>query len=277
MGYKSKQLFRNCNLIVFALALALTACSPQPHEIKLPIDGRLTVTEVEAIGGKLTDTERALFKRWSERMNRGESFGGEGSAPTVRQALLNQQTFDIKQADLVAQEQAIVTAKKERELAEQRKIVAAFEHRQAVNDEVRKYIDATIPIYRPKTFYDRYDQPISGQIEFDIKLTNHAPRSLIGIAGFVTIRDVFGRNLGSYPFALEPRVGSGQTIIQTTTLNFDPRNEQHQVLWRTKNITSEWFFESVAFEDGTRIDSGTVNRAANSGAPAKAAGKGPNT
>lgn len=263
-------------ICLFSLAL-LSACTRDPLEAKLAPDGRLTKSEVEAISAKLVGTDASMFKRWAERMNRGESFGGEGTALTVRLALLNQQTYETQQAELLAKAQAEAKAQKDREAQALREAEAVYTHRQEVNLEVRKYIDATIPTYRPQTFYDRYDRPVSGIIEFSIRLKNRAQVASIGIAGFVTIKDVFGRDLGSYPFALEPRIGPGQTIIYNAILDFDPRNEQHQVLWRAKNIVSSWFFESAAFEDGTRIDSEYVTRKRAPSVAPKSAAKGSNT
>lgn len=247
-------------------ALALTfgaisaGCSPKPLDLALPADGKLTKSEFEAISEKLNASDQPAFKRWSERMNKGESFGGEPIAKNARQALLNQQEFESIEAKSLAKEQARQKEIQEQEAAEQRKIEAIYERRRIVNEEVRKYIDATIPTYSPRTFYDQYNKPIGGIIEFTLKISNRAQSAAIGIAGFVTIKDVFGRDLGSYPFAIEPRIESNQTINYVVTLNFNPRNEQHQALWRAKSITSQWFFESVAFENGWRIDANSINR-----------------
>ena len=262
----------------FLLATAfMVGCSPKPHDTTLPSSGRLTPAEAEAVVGKLIDIERPIFRRWVERMNKGEQFGGEPTATTVRQALINQQAYETQQSEFLARAQAAAEEQQARESAEKRRIEGIYAHRQAVHNQVRKYIDATIPIYRPQTFYDQYNRPVSGLIEFHLKLTNRAHAAAIGIAGLVTIQDVFGRDLGSYPFALEPRIGPNQTIIYVATLNFDPRNEQHQALWRAKNIVSSWFFESAAFADGTRIDSDSVARGTESISPVKATGKGSNT
>jgi hypothetical protein len=273
----SKPYINYIRAITLAAAALSAGCSPKPLEISLPTDGRLTKSEFDAVSEKLTASDQHIFKRWSERMNRGEPFGGEPVAKNVRQALLNQQEFESIEAKSLAKEQARLKEIKDQEAAEQRKIEAIYSRRQAVNEEVRKYIDATIPTYRPQTFYDQYGRPAGGLIEFTLKLTNHAQTAAIGIAGFVTIKDVFGRDLGSYPFAIEPRIGSNQTINYSVTLNFDPRNEQHQALWRAKSITSQWFFESVAFENGWRIDANSINRGASSTSPKMPPSKAPNT
>ena len=267
---------RKTLLLCVLLPATLIGCSRDPLETKLKFDGRLTKSEIEAISIRLSPTDGLIFKRWGERMNRGEAPGGEVTALIVRDALLNQQTYELQQAQSVAKVEAAAKAERDREAKVQQEAEAAYSLRQAVNAEVRKYIDASISTYQPQMFYDQQQRPASGVIEFKLKLKNHAPTAAIGIVGFITINDVFGRDLGSYPFALEPRIGSGQTISHTVVLNFDRRNEQHHVLWRAKTIISYWFFESAAFEDGTRIDADYVSRMRRQATPAKTTPKPPN-
>lgn len=259
------------------IGMLLSACNGDPNESKLPDDGRLTKSEAATIKDKLGSIDQQVFQRWSDRMNKGEAFGGEGIARTVRQALLNQLTYETQEAESAAKAEIIAKRQRDNESAERARVESILAHRQAVNSEIRKYIDATIPTYRPQTFYDRNDQVSGGLIEFNLKLRNRGTRAAIGIAGLVTIRDVFGNDLGSYPFALEPRIGAGQTIDYRATLNFDPRNPQHQALWRAKNITSQWFFESAAFDDGTRIDEQSVRLPSTTATPTTAVAKQPNT
>lgn len=245
-------------LCVCFFCAGIVACSPKPKEIRLPDDGRLTASEVEAVMQNLPQADRVTFKKWSQRMINGEAYGGESIARTPRQALLNQQTFEKQESEILARAKEKQEAIKAQEQEAQERLQIAIDRRQAVNNAIRESIDATIPTYRPKTFYDRNGHPISGVIEFDLKLRNKAPRTAIGIAGVISITDVFGRDLGSYPFILEPRISPNQTIVYSTTLTFDPRNEQHQILWRTQSIRSTWFFESAAFEGGQRIDAASV-------------------
>lgn len=245
-------------------ALWLAACG-DPYETKLPSDARLTAGQVDKIAGKLPAADEQAFRRWAERMNQGNDFGGEPTAATVRRALINQQEFErlhaAEQAERLRREEQQRLAREaadrdaaQAEEAEAKRAAEEQQRRLIVNAAIRERFDGKVIRFTPQTQYDRYDRPVKGFISFDVQFKNRGTKPVAGGAGLVNIKDVFGTDLGWYDFVHEVDVRPGSTVTTTFHLNFDPRNERHRILWSAKQLFAEWFFVSVAYQDGTRID-----------------------
>lgn len=279
---KSK-LSHNCAPISAALTLSLILCSfllsgcSDPYATKLPNNSKLTAGEVEKISAKLEPADIEVFGRWAERQRRGNSFGGEGTAPTVKIALLNQAEFDAREKSELALASAQkadaerIAKEKERDARDkQAQLDQIATRRSEVDAEIRKQFEAHALGYEIRPLTNSYGEIVGKQFVFKLKLANKSLKNLVGAAGWVTVKDVFGADLGSYPMRIEPTMKPGQTIDFFVVMDYDYTNPKHYAITQTASVRIHWFFESVAFQDGTNIDYRTIASENGRVAPTKA-------
>ena len=247
-------------LVLGLLSIFLSGCS-DPYAIKLPTSARLTPGEIEKIAEKLDLSDQKIFRRWAERRAKGGEYGGEGSAPTVKIALLNQVTLDARQKSELeaAKEQKALDEKiahqKEEDARQQRaQLDQMAAKRREVDIEIRKYFTAQAIGYEWSPLFNANGVEFARQWVFKLKLTNRSTKDITGAAGWATISDVFNADLGSYPLRIEPRIKRGQTIEFIAVMDHDRKNPKHVEMSQTQSLRVNWFFESVAFIDGTNVD-----------------------
>ena len=221
----------------------------------------MTAGEVEKISSKLEPLDQDVFKRWAERQSRGEYFGGEGTSPTVKIALLNQSQYEARlKIELTAANAQKVEADRvasEREKAIHEKQIQLEQialRRGEVDSEIRKQFQAQAVGYELRPLTNNFGELLGKQFVFKLKLANSSAKKLIGAAGWVSVADVFGVDLGSYQLRIEPTIKPGQSIDYSVIMDYDKSNPKHYEITQAASIRIRWFFESVAFEDGTNID-----------------------
>ena len=241
-------------------AIFLSGCS-DPYAAKLPVDARLTPGEIEEIAKNLELSDQNLFRRWAERHAKGAAFGGEGSAPTVKIALLNQLTVDARQkseldAAKTQKEQSEKVARQKEEDSQQQRaqLDQMAAKRREVDAMIRKSFTAQAIGYELRPLFNRNGEEFARQWAFKLKLTNKSAKVITGAAGWATISDVFNANLGSYPLRIEPRLNPGQTVDFIVVMDYDRNDPNHVEMRQTQNLRITWFFESVAFLDGSNVD-----------------------
>ncbi|NMM13193.1 MAG: hypothetical protein HHJ17_06600 [Rhodoferax sp.] len=244
--------------------LFLPGCS-DPYAARLPVNSKLTMGEVEKISAKLEPADQDVFRRWAERQTRGGSFGGEGTAPTVKIALLNQAEFDARMkielaaANAQKAEADRIAREREKEARDKQAQLAQIATRRAeVDAEIRKQFDAHAIGYELRPLTNSYGEIVGKQFVFKLKLANKSLKNLVGAAGWVSVTDVFGADLGSYPMRIEPKMKPGQSIDYFAVMDYDYSNPKHYAITQTASLRIHWFFESVAFQDGTNIDYRTI-------------------
>lgn len=247
-------------LVLGLLSIFLGGCS-DPYATKLPTSARLTPGEIEKIAEKLELSDQNVFRRWAERHAKGGDYGGEGSAPTVKIALLNQVTLDARQKselEAAKAQKALdekITRQKEEEGRQQRaQLDQMAVKRREVDVEIRKYFTAQAIGYEWRPLFNSNGVEFARQWAFKLKLTNRSTKGITGAAGWATISDVFNADLGSYPLRIEPRIKPGQTIEFIAVMDYDRKNPKHVEMSQTQSLRVNWFFESVAFIDGTNVD-----------------------
>lgn len=274
-GYK-KQLHI---LIASLILILITGCS-DPYSTKLPVDGKLTPGEADNITKKLEPTDQQIFRRWADRHLKTGDYGGEGTASTVKEALVNQLVLESRQQSQLEVEKAKkaveekIAQQKEEELLQKRKELEQLaKTRQMVDAEIRKHFTAQATGYTWTPLFNRNGEEFARQWEFKLKLTNKSPKTITGAAGWANISDVFNADLGSYPIRIEPNIKSGKTIEFTAVMEYDRKDPNHVEMTRTKSLRVEWFFESVAFIDGTNIDYKSIADPRTNSTPANNGGK----
>jgi hypothetical protein len=245
------------------VALLITGCDNDPYKRKLQ-STTLTPGEIQALGEGLPSEDEKLLRRWADRIARGETQGGEPPAHSVRDAIKHQIDYERLIADEEARKkresEEANNKEEERRKRERQQLELIAEQRQAVHDEIAKRFDGRILSYAPQARFDQYGRPTSQFFTFNLKFRNRTNARVIGIAGYINLRDAFGHDLGSYPFRFEPQVEPGQIIDWSAHLPYDPKNSNHRAIKESSNLFYTWFFESIAFQDGTRIDRETISR-----------------
>lgn len=247
-------------LVLGLLSIFLAGCS-DPYAAKLPTSARLTPGEIEKIAEKLDPADQNVFRRWVERHAKGDEYGGEGFAPTVKIALMNQATLDARQKselEAAKAQKALdekIARKKEEDAGQQRaQLDQMATKRREVDVEIRKYFTAQAIGYEWRPLFNSDGVEFARQWAFKLKLTNKSTKEITGAAGWATISDVFNADLGSYPLRIEPRIKPGQTIEFITVMEYDRKNPKHVEMRQTQSLRVTWFFESVAFQDGSNVD-----------------------
>lgn len=253
------------NMAALLTATAAFVGCGDPYKETLLIDARLTPTQAEKIADKLKGDDRDLFLRWAKRRTLGQSFGGEPTARTVRDAVANQAEFEARQAAEFAEEAKQKEAAARAAEAAQAK--RAQEHaalqevgkqRAAVDVEIRKSLHVEFVGYEFRPLFNNTGLEIARQWVMKLRVRNSSPREVIGAAGYVTIRDAFGKELGTYPLRVEFRIGSGKTVPFDVSMEHNKNNANHRALVETQTIFPMLFMESLAFADGSRIDHETM-------------------
>jgi len=248
------------SLLLCLIVIFIYGCS-DPYAVKLPENARLTPGEIEKIAEKLELSDQNVFRRWAERHAKGEDFGGEGSAPTVKVALLNQVALEARQKNELeaakaqkALDQKAALQKEEAARQQRAQLDQMAEKRREVDAEIRKHFTAQAIGYEWRPLFNRNGEEFARQWVFKLKLTNKSAKIITGAAGWANISDVFSANLGSYPLRIEPRINPGQTIDFVVVMDYDRKDPRHVEMSQTQNLRVAWFFESVAFVDGTNVD-----------------------
>ncbi|GCB02609.1 hypothetical protein [Ralstonia sp. SET104] len=241
-------------------AFLVTACG-DPYETKLPADGKLTPTQTQEIVGKLPSSDGDLFSKWAKRQVTGEGTIGEPIFSNVRSAIRNQIDFEARQAAerekeiKIKEEQRRAAAEAQEKLEQEKQaLIALRNQRAAVDVEIKKYFRVEAIAYDLAPIFDRYGYEISRRWVFRLRLSNLSKKSIIGAAGWVSIRDAFGGEIGSFPMRIEPEILPGKTILFDVYKDFDKTNVADQALMQSKTLFPSWFMESVVFSDGTRVD-----------------------
>lgn len=243
----------------------LTACS-DPYKSAIPGAGSPTPAQLNAIAEKLPTTDRDLLLRWGKRSIAGEGYGGEPSAASVRDAIRNQAEFESRQAAQHAEEQntkatalRLAEAAKRTQQQEHEKLLMLMQaHRQAVNAEIERHLRVLALEHYIEPLTNNFGTFVGRQWKLRLQLTNLTDKDVIGAAGYVTVRDAFGAEIGTYTLRIEPRVLAKKTLTYDVVMPIDLRDPSHRALVEAKTIFPAWFMESVGFRDGTRIDRETV-------------------
>lgn len=200
---------------------------------------------------------------------RGDVYGGEPSANTVADAIRNQGEYERREDAMRAEEAAKAAAKrreaiearaaKEREAAQ---LNAIREQRQAVHTEITKYFSVVAVSHETQPTFNSAGYEIQRHWVLHLRLKNHSPREVIGVAGYLTINDAFGNELGVFTIKIEPKVPSGKEILFDVSMPLNRRDPSHVALMQAQTLFPVWFMESIAYIDGSRIDAQTLGRSA---------------
>lgn len=257
-------------VFIAVFCIILSACG-DPYQQK--ITPPLTPAQAEKLATKLPEADKDIFLRWAKRSATGEKYGGEGSVSVVKDAIVTQQIFEARQADAYEQEKserskAEKIAKEEQAKLElqRQQLVSRAEHRRKVHERIVEAIDGKFLSYSLKPQFDHYNRPIGNYWVFVIEFKNKTKKEIIGLAGYVTIEDAFGVNLGSYPLRLETSLKDQKPQETPLIMDFNRNDKFHLAMRESQRLTIRWFFESLVFRDGTRIDDSTIER---SSVPAK--------
>jgi hypothetical protein len=241
--------------------MALLAGCGDPYKASLPIAGLPTPSQTEKLAADLPATDKELFLRWVKRKVTGESFGGEPTAKTVRDAVANQAEFEVRHAALAAQEakqkeQDRLRALVDREKKEQevRKSLADRDWRMIVNTEIQKFLQVKAESYEFLSLTNSYGNEVGRQWVFHLLLKNAARGHVIGFSGQIRLKDAFGAEMGTFPIRVEVDIPSGKTISSDATMVYDKTDVRQVAMTQTKTFFSEWILESVAYKDGSRMD-----------------------
>lgn len=245
--------------LALSTALALAACS-DPYARELPPAGTVSPGEAETIAGRLKPADQELFKRWAARSATNERFDGESAPYSVRSALANQTKFEAIQAERraadLAKQAEEARAAREAELARK----AEIDRAKTTDSVIKQSLVVVGDGYDIVPVFNSYGTLAYREWRFDLKFTNRTPKIVIGVAGLVSFKDAFGKRLGTYPFQIEPRVPVGKTIDYRVTMRYDPSDAGQVEMLRTQTIFPEWLFTSLAFADGSVINSESVSQ-----------------
>lgn len=253
-----------CLAIACAVAMGIVGCDRDPYNRKLPT-ATPTPGEIQSLSAGLPLEDGALFERWRQRVARGETYVGEPTPTLVRNAIRNQLEFER-----FAEEEAAEIRRKETEAGELRRkeeerrrlaeeqVATIAEQRRMVHLEIAKRLDGKALSFATQAQFDAYGRPVGQFFKFKLQFRNRTDTPVIGVAGYINLRDAFGNDLGSYPFRFEPQILPGQTIDWNAFLVYDRSDPRHVAMKESTNLFHTWFFESIVFQDGTRIDRESV-------------------
>ena len=242
--------------------LLLSACG-DPYDAKL--SGPVSPAQAEKIADQLPAKDRELFLRWNNRQARGEVLSIESSPPNVKTAINNQILYEARKAEeneAAEKEKKEKEAKRLQEIESNNKLLQEAErqrqHRTAVHNTILESISVTAKQYRLQPFFDQNNYPIGKNWVFEIEVQNKTKKPVLGLAGYVTLKDAFGNQLGSYPFKFEENIQPSKTVTLSLFMLDDINNANHQKMKGTSNLFQQWSMESLVFKDGTRIDAQSV-------------------
>jgi hypothetical protein len=235
--------------LILSLSFALSGCAdPYQRELKgiLYSDG-----EAKRIAAKLEPQDAELFVRWSTRMSTSDRFNGEANPVTVRGALINQKRFEQ-----VAQEKA----NEEARLAAERLEVEQQKQRLVKTHElISQFIDTEFLTYQYQPIYGGNGLEVAREWLLYFKITNNTNGELVGLRGEIYIADAFAKELGYIPTRHETSIRSGESRKELVRFMHDPKNPMHRQMIGTQSLRAQWFFDSLALQDGRVVDSTNVD------------------
>lgn len=239
--------------LALILAMFMNGCS-DPYLQKIPKHQKLTQSELAELSSGLSQEDKVALENWANRKNIGEDFGGEVSALTVKEAIINQKRFEAIQMAARAEKR-----KKEKEIEAQEKekqesILNAAARRQAVNNVINEIFKIKVVSYNLTTQFNNYGYESGRTWNFNLILQNMSETEAIGIAGWITIHDIFNNELGTYPVKLEVNVPKGKIINFIAVMPFDRKDPGQIEMIRSSKFKTSFFFESLAFANGSVID-----------------------
>lgn len=251
--------------LVAALALFsffLSGCGdPYEKEIVEPA----TPSQIEKLANNLQPGDKTVFLRWANRRASKERYTGEPEARTVRHAINNQVEYEAikaKEYEEIAQQKLqrdkAIQAEQAKLDEKNRAIEAAYAHRQAVHREISETVDSKALDYKLEGQFDNFNRLIGQQWVFNIQIKNKSNKQIIGLAGYLTLKDAFGIDLGSYPFRVEHTIAPGKVVTMPLYMQDNPNDQRLRAMRSAKTLFPEWFMESLVFSDGGRIDANSV-------------------
>lgn len=252
--------------VIYLIVLLVVGCG-DPYKQVLSESEKLTPASVKKIVDSLPAEDAAVFDRWAKRSISGERFAGEPGAHNVRAAISNQLEYEqkkkIEQEEVLARErekQAEVERQNAQRLAAEQAAKQLLEQRQKVDAAIRQFFDVKLIGYTLENTLTPLGSVNGQQWRFSMKLTNRmSDADVVGMAGWMTIYDVFNKEFGSIPFKLEPSVRAGKAVTFDATLPYNSSNASHVEMMRTRNIRSTFFLESLALNSGHTIDANSLN------------------
>lgn len=246
----------------------LFGCS-DPYKHEIPSDGRITPAEAKRIVESLPEEDAVVFDRWVKRSVSGERFAAEPGAPNVRAAIANQIEFEHKKKEELEQDrlkerekQAEAERLKSQRAVAEKAAMQLLAQRQQVDLAIRQLFDVNLTGYVLENVFSPLGSVIGQQWRFSMRLKNRmSSADVVGMAGWVTISDVFGNEFGSIPFKLEPFVKAGKEMSFDAVLPFDRNNQSHVEMASTTNIRSRFFLESLALGNGQTVDRNSLGAA----------------
>lgn len=249
-------------LPLFLIAV-LVGCG-DPYTARLPSE-KPTPGQIEKLSERLSENDADLLRRWGKRQIAGEQFGGEPTANSVAGAIRHQAEFEAHAAELARQARELEEQKKRQEEAEadarrqvQAQIEAVRERRAFVNAEIKRHFVVEALGYEIKPKFDRSGTPVGYTWVFRLRTTNRSASTVIGAMGLVTVRDAFGKEIGVFPVRLEDRIEPRKSVISEPVMQLHVGDPVFRMVRDARTLFPEWFLESVAFADGSRIDEKSI-------------------
>lgn len=241
--------------------LLLSACS-DPYEDRLSASGFVTAGQAEELARNLAPEDKEMFKRWAARMATSERFPGEEMPLSIRLALMNQTRYETMKSDEKSKEEAKRAQEQQAVEAERRESEESFKRLKTTDAAIKTYLVVTGDSYDIVPIFNSYGSLAYREWQFDLKLTNKTPKEIIGVRGAVLVKDAFGKELGMYNVRMEPTIAPGRTVTYRVVMRHDPNDIGHVAMLNTQTVFPEWFFDSLAFRDGSTIDESTIANAA---------------
>ena len=235
--------------ITILLATALSGCT-NPHDRELPALSDDIRKNSESLSSGLSPAEKEVFLRWADRMTTSERYIGENIPTNVRMAIANQTRYEA-----MSHEKKIIEDKK---IAEEKNKLQQEEQKlkriELASDQIKKYFIVKGVSYDWTPIFDSNGLEAYREWQFDLILSNLSNKEIIGAKGFVQFKDAFGKEIGIYPVRIENSVKPGKSVDYILRMTYDPNTKGHLELFSTETLFMDWFFVSLAFVDGTRLD-----------------------
>lgn len=251
-------------LVLVILTMAMASCG-DPYKGKIPLSQRLTGNELIELSSGLAQEDKATLERWAKRMSVNEDYGGESLARTVKDAIVNQQTYEaikelqrVEKNKKVAKEKALEEELKISEKKREAEAINLAQNRQKVDSEIRKNFEAKVDSYTLQTLFNNYGYEYAREWVFKLALRNKSDRKVIGVAGWVTVYDVFNNELGTYSIKIEPTVNPKEVKSYYTSMTLNRKDPGQIEMIKSSSLRVLFFFESLAFADGNNIDASLI-------------------
>lgn len=249
---------------ILIVALSLSGCG-DPYQTKIPSYLIITDEDAKKIADSIKTEDAEIFKRWRIRIARNENIEYGIKPQTVKDAIENQKKFEAKkEADEKQQRIADEENKRKQEkIIETQKALA--QNALSVDGEIKKLIAIRGVTYNLKPIFGKNGWQIDTSVNFNLKVENYSSKNLIGLKGYLSVSDIFGRKLSAYPFQLESELASSTWKIITISGNYNNGDLAHNAMSAGQRLNLDWFFDSAVFSDGTRIDIQTVSEVRGAG------------